>query len=28
MAKSKDFDFFLKNGFIEGLKPGTSMEVL
>jgi hypothetical protein len=28
MTTSKDFDYFLRNGFIENLPPGTSMNVL
>lgn len=28
MTTSEDFDFFLKNGFIEGLNPGSSMDIL
>ncbi len=28
MTTSKDFDYFLQNGFIENLSPGSSMNVL
>ncbi|MES2616726.1 MAG: hypothetical protein V4613_02545 [Bacteroidota bacterium] len=28
MISTTDFDHFLKKGFIEGLSPGTSMEIL
>ncbi|MBN8790099.1 MAG: hypothetical protein J0I84_23700 [Terrimonas sp.] len=28
MTSSNDFDFFLKNGFIEGLSEGSSMNIL
>jgi len=28
MITSKDFDYFLRNGFIEHLAPGASMNIL
>ena len=28
MTTSEDFDFFLNNGFIDGLNPGSSMNIL
>lgn len=28
MISTNDFDYFLKNGFIENLKPGTSFNIL